>query len=232
MRPRRRKREHHQRLPGASRNAPGTSHQPRERMSTIVKHPQPPQHPQHPQPPRPAANENSSRANLPDQADHSQLYKWASSSISKESTARSRREYISGSTLSFRSKRSHRDYISGSPYRAINKTWYMTGPPREAISLSQSEGRKDTDPVQTRPHAALPDVSIDVGLETPEAASTSHIPREDRSPVVLEIRGSTPEPSEPRQCPDTPGKWFRPPSQGSKRPRSTSPPSPRRPRKH
>ena len=87
--------------------APGTSHQPRERMSTIVKHPQPP---------RPAANENSSRFNLPDQADHGRLYKRASSSISKESTARSRRDDFSRSTLSFRSKRSHRDYFYGSPY--------------------------------------------------------------------------------------------------------------------
>ena len=60
MRPQRRKREHHQRLPGANGNAPGTDHQPRERMSTIVKHPQLPQFPQHPQPLRPAANENSS----------------------------------------------------------------------------------------------------------------------------------------------------------------------------
>ena len=108
----------------------------------------------------------------------------------------------------------------------------MTGPPREAISLSQSDGRKETGPVQTPPLAALPDISIDVGLEPPEAASTSRILCEDRPPVVLEIPGSTPEPSEPRQCPDTPGKWFRSPSRGSKRPRSTSPPSPRRPRKH
>ena len=31
--------------------------------------------------------------------------------------------------------------------------------------------------------------------------------------------------------PDTPGKWFRPPAQGHKRTRTSSPPSPRRPRK-
>ena len=170
MRPRRRKRKHHQRLPGATGSAPGTSQPPRGRMSTSVKLPQ------HPQPPRSAANENSSRANLPDQADHGQLYKWAHSSISKESTARSRRDNFSGSTLSFRSKRSHRDYFSGSPYRAINKNRYMTGPPREAISLSQSDSREETDPVQTPPRAALPDVAIDVGLEPPEAAATSRIP--------------------------------------------------------
>ena len=108
----------------------------------------------------------------------------------------------------------------------------MTGPPQEAIPVLQSDSREETDPVQTPPRAALPDVAIDVGLEPPEAAATSCIPREDCPPVVLEIPSSTPEPSEPLQCPDTPGKWFRPPSLGSKRPRSTSPPSLRRPRKH
>ena len=197
-------------------------------MSTSVKHTQ---LPQYLQPPCSAANKNSSRANLPDQVDLGRLYKRVHSSISKESTARSRRDNFSGSTLSFRSKRSHRDYFSGSPYRAINKNRYMTGPPQEAISVSQSDSKKETDPVQTPPRAALPDISIDVGLEPPEAAATSRIPREDLPPVVLEIPSSTPEPSGPRQCPDTPGKWFWPPSRGSKRPRSTSPPSPCRPRK-
>ena len=162
-------------------------------MSTSVKHPQ---LPQHPQPPHSAANENSSQANLPDQADLGRLYKRAHSSISKESTSRSRRDNFSGSTLSFRSKRSHRDYFSGSPYRAINKNQYMTGPPREAISLSQSDSIKESDPVQNPPHAALPDVVIDIGLELPEGAATSRFPREDRPPVVLEIPSNTPEPSE------------------------------------
>ena len=45
MRPRRRKRKHHQRLPGANGSATGTSHQPREMMSTMVKHLQLPQLP-------------------------------------------------------------------------------------------------------------------------------------------------------------------------------------------
>ena len=84
IRPRRRKREHHhQRLPGATGSTPGTSPSPRGRMSTPVKHPQLPQLPQPHQPPRPAANENSSRAHLPDQPDPSRLYKRALSSISK-----------------------------------------------------------------------------------------------------------------------------------------------------
>ena len=203
-------------------------------MSTSVKHPQLPQLPQHHQPPRSTANENSSRANLPDQADPGRLYKRAHSSISKESTERSRRDNFSRSTLSFSSKRSHRDYFSGSPCRAINKKQYMTDPHREAISLSQSGCRQEMDPILTPPRAALPDVAIEVGLEPPEAASTSRIPREDQPPVILEIPCSTPEPdelSEPRQCPDTPGKWFQPPSRGSKRSMSDSPPSPRSPRK-
>ena len=58
---------------------------------------------------RPAANENSSRVNLPDQADHGRLYKWAPPSRVKESTERSRRDYFSGSSPSFSSKRPHWD---------------------------------------------------------------------------------------------------------------------------
>ena len=83
MRPRRKKREHHQRLPGATGSVPGTSPPPRGRMSTPVKHPQLPQHHQSP---RSTANENSSGAHLPDQPDPGRLYKQAHSSISKEST--------------------------------------------------------------------------------------------------------------------------------------------------
>ena len=231
IKPRRKKRKHHQRLPGASGSAPGTSQPPRGRMSTRVKHPQLPQPPQHPQPPRSAANENSSRPNLLNRADLARLYKRAHSSLSKESTTWSHRDNFSGSNLSLSSKQSHRDYFSGSPSRAVNKNWYMTDPLQEAISISLTARREEMDPVQTPPRAALPDVAIDVGVEPPETAATSRILREDRSPVVLEIPSSTPEPSEPRQCPDTPGKWFWPPVRGSKRPRSNSPPSPRHPRK-
>ena len=101
IRPRRGKREHHhQRLQGATGRAPGTSPPPRGRMSTPVKHPPLPQLPQPHQPPRPADNENSSRAHLPDQPDPSRLYKRAHSSISKDTTTRSRRNYFSGSNLS------------------------------------------------------------------------------------------------------------------------------------
>ena len=76
----------------------------------------------------------------------------------------------------------------------------MTGPPREAVSVSQSGSIKETDPVQTPQSAALPDVAIDIGLEMPEAAAISRIPHEDHPTVILEIPSSTPEPSEPRQC--------------------------------
>ena len=107
----------------------------------------------------------------------------------------------------------------------------MTDPLREAISVSLTAKGEETDPAQTPPHAALPDVTRDVGAEPPEATATSRILREDCPPVVLEIPSSTPEPSEPRQCPDTPGKFFRPPARGHKRLRTSFPPSPRRPRK-
>ena len=148
-------------------------------MRTSVKHPQPPQHPQHP---RPAAKDNSSQVNLPDQAVHGRLYERAPPSRVKESTEQSRRDYFSGSSLSFSSKWPHRDYFSGSPYRATNKNKFMTDPPREAISLSQSGCRTEIDPSQTPPRAALPDSVIEVGLKPPEAAATSRIPRHCRDP--------------------------------------------------
>ena len=88
----------------------------------------------------------------------------------------------------------------------------MTDPLREASSASVIAMRESPDPAQTPPRAALPDVSLDVGAETPEAAATARIPRADRPPVVLEIPSSHPEQSEPRRCPETPGKWFRPPA--------------------
>ena len=227
MRPRRRKKEHHQH-PGTSGNLPGTSQSPNPTMSASVKHPQSFQRPQHPQPPCSAANHNSARPNLLDQAELGRLYKRASSSISKESTTRSRRDYFSGSNLFFTcSQRSHRDYFSGSPSGHLNKNWTLTDPCRGA-STAVSER---LDPAQTPPRAALPDVRLDVGAEPPEAAATSRIPRAERPPVVLEIPGSIPEPSELRRCPDTPGKWFRPPKRGHKRLRTSSPLSPRRPRK-
>ena len=69
--------------------------------------------------------------------------------------------------------------------------------------------------------------------------TTSRIPREDLPPVILEIPSQSPDLEEepPRtpespQCPDTPGKWFRPPTRSPPtRSRSSSPPSPRRSRK-
>ena len=187
---------------------------------------------QHPQPPAPAANHNSARPDLLDQAELGRLYKPARPSISKDTTTRSRRDNFSGSNLSFNcSQRSHRDYFSGSPCRALNKNWHMTDPLREASSASTIAVRERSDPAQTPPCAALPDVSIDMGAEPPEASATARIPRADCPQVVLDISSSHPEQSEPRRCPETPDKWFRPPARGHKRPRTSSPPSPRRPRK-
>ena len=136
MRPRRKRKEyhHHHHYLGASGSAPGTSQPPRCSMSASVKHPQPPQPPQlaqHPQPPRSAANHNSARPDLLDQAELGRLYKSACPSLSKDTTTRSRRGNFSGSNLSFKSsQRSHRDYFSGSPCRALNKNWHMTDPLR------------------------------------------------------------------------------------------------------
>ena len=56
--------------------------------------------------------------------------------------------------------------------------------------------------------------------------TTSHIPREDLPPVILEIPSGSPDLEEepPRapespQCPDMPGKWFRPPNRSPPRSR-------------
>ena len=175
MRPQRKRRELHQQ-PGASGSTPGMSQPPRSQRSTPVKHPQVPQLQQPHQSLHPATYENLSWVHLPDQPDPSRLYKQAHPSISKDTTTRSRRDNFSGSNLSFNcSQRPHRDYFSGSPCRAFNKNWHMTDPLRKASSVSLTAVRESTDPVQTPPCAALPDVAIDVGLEPPEAAATAHI---------------------------------------------------------
>ena len=102
MRPCRRQREHHHHQhPGITGSQPGTSQSPSPAMSTPVNHPQTFQRPQHPQPPRSAANHNSARPSLLDQAELGHLYKPARTRISKESTTRSRRDNFSGSNLSF-----------------------------------------------------------------------------------------------------------------------------------
>ena len=96
MRPRRKRKEHHHQL-DTTGSAPGTSQPPRCSMSTPVK---PPQLPQRPQPPRSAANHNSARPDLLDQAELGRLYKPSCPSISKDTTTRSRRDNFSGSNLS------------------------------------------------------------------------------------------------------------------------------------
>ena len=74
MRPRRQK-HHHQHHRGTTGSVPGTSQPPRCARSTPVKHPQHLARPQHPQLPGPAANHNSERLDLLDQAELGRLYK-------------------------------------------------------------------------------------------------------------------------------------------------------------
>ena len=118
-------------------------------MSASVKHPQPPQLPQHPQPHRSAANHNSARPNLLDQAELGRLYKPACFSLSKNTTTRSRQDNFSRSNLSFNSsQRSYRDYFSGSPCQALNKNWHMTDPLSEASSVAIIAVRESSDPLR------------------------------------------------------------------------------------
>ena len=166
----------------------------------------PPKHPQHPL--SAAANENSSRANLWDQADPGRLYKQAQPSRVKESTKRSRRDYFSGSSPSFSSKWPRRDYFSGpsSHSRACkgpdtelslqpqaHRGRIQAGPRGRTISLPQSGCHSVSHHPQTPPRAAHPDSVIEVGLEPPAAALTSRIPCEDLPPVILEIPSGSPE---------------------------------------
>ena len=153
MRPSRRPRKHQHH----HASQPGTSQSPSSAMSTPAKHPRTFQRPQSP---GSAANHNSGRPNLLDQAELGRLFTPARSSISKESTARSRRDNFSGSNLSFSGlQRSHRDYFSGSPFGQLNKKVSLTDPYREA----QIVGSARSGPAQTPPRAALPDVPGDRG---------------------------------------------------------------------
>ena len=80
MRPHRQKKQHHHHHHhhlGATGSTPLTCQTPRCTRSTPVKHPQPLACPQHPQPPGPAANRNSARPDLLDQAELGRLYKQA-----------------------------------------------------------------------------------------------------------------------------------------------------------
>ena len=217
MRPCKIQGKHHHQHPLITGSQPGTSQSPSPAMSTQVKHPQTFQHPQHPQPPSSATNHISGRPNLLDQAELGRLYKPARSSISKESTTRSRRDNFSGSNLSFTGlQRSHRDYFSWSPSGQINKNVTLTDPYREArTAVSKRSG-----PAQTPPRIALPDVHLDIGAALPEAAATCRIPHADRPPVVLDIPGSTLEPSEPNRRTDSPSRGPRPPRRGHKWPRN------------
>ena len=136
-------------------------------------------------------------------------------------------------------------------YTSVSST--QAGPQGGAISLPQSNCHLVFHHPQTLPRSAHPDLILEVGLGPPAADlasripcedqqvadnSTSRIPREDLPPVILEIPSGShdleeelPRVPESHQCPDTPGKWFRLPTRSPPRSRSSSPPSPRRPRK-
>ena len=177
-------------------------------MSTPVNHPQTFQRPQHSQPPGSATNHNSEQPNLLDQVELGRLYKPARSSISKESTTRSRLDNFSRSKISFTGlQRSHRNYFSGSPPGQLNKNVSLTDPYREARTAVS----KRTGPVQAPPRAALPDVHLDIGAALPEAAATCRNPRADRPPVVLDIPGSTLERPESLQRTKSPRRGSRSP---------------------
>ena len=148
IRPRRRQGKHHHQHPVITGSQPGTSQSPSPVMSPPVKHHQIFHRPQHSLPPGSAANHNSERHNLLDQAELGRLFKPARSSISKESTTRSRLDNFSGSNLSFSGlQRSHRDYFSGSPFGQLNEKVSVTDPYREArIAGSVRSGPAQTPP--------------------------------------------------------------------------------------
>ena len=79
MRRRRKPRKHQRHHLSQTGSQPGTSQSPSSAMSTPVMHPRTFQRPQHPQPPGSAANNNSERPNLLDQAELGHLFKPARS---------------------------------------------------------------------------------------------------------------------------------------------------------
>ena len=129
----------------------------------------------------------------------------------------------------------------------------QVGPQGGAISLPQNDCHSVFHHLQSLPRSARPDLILEVGLEPPptnlasripcedqQVANnpTSRIPWEDLPLVFLEIPSGSPDleeelhraPESP-QCPDTPGKWFRPPNRSPPRSRTSSPPSPHCPSK-
>ena len=119
-------------------------------------------------------------------------------------------------------------------------------------SRTPREGQQPVDPVSRVPREDQPAESAtsrlpreDQQLWHPASrlllseSAASRVPREDQPPTVIEIPCGSPTPAEGRphapdspQCPETPGKWFRPDLQTRSpvRVRSPSPPSPPSPR--
>ena len=152
---------------------------------------------------------------------------------SRNPQKRSRRDYFSGSSPSFSSKWPRRDYFGPSPHSRACKGpdadlvpqpqthqgCTQARPQGRAIFLQQSGCHSVSHLPQSPPRSPRPDLVLEVGLEPPAAELTSCFLREELPPVILEIPSRSPEleeelprDTESHQCPDTPGKWFWPPT--------------------
>ena len=261
MRPRRRKRaqqKHH--LPGTNENSPGTDLRPRWMRRTPQKHPQHPLPVtanenssgvnlwNQVDPGRLYKQAQGSRVRQSSKRSRRDYFSGSSLSFSSK---RPRRDYFSETSPHSRACKGPVTELLLQPQTRRDCT--QAGPQGGAISLPQSGCHSVFHHPQSPPRSACPDLVINVTPEPPAADltsripredqqdadnSTSRIPREDLPPVILEIPNGPPNlkeelPRDPEshQCPDTPGKWFQPPTRSSPRSRSSSPPSPRRPRK-
>ena len=182
-----------------------------------------------------------------------QLYKQARRSRVKQFSKRLRRDHFFETSLHPKACRGPVSELLLQPQTcrgSTSESSYQAGPQGGAISLPQNDCHSVFHHPQSLPRSARPDLILEVGLGPPAVNLASRIPREDQQdavettsripcdnlpPVILDIPGGSPDLEEepPRapespQCPDTPGKWFRPPTRSPPRPRSSSPPSPRR----
>ena len=130
-------------------NLPGIDLRPRWMNRMPQNHPQPPQHPQHP---LSAANENSSRVSLWNQADPGRLYKQAQGSRVKESTKRSRRDYFSGPSPHSRACKGPDTELVPQPQ--THQGFTQTGPQGRAISLQQSGCHSVSHHLQSPPRSS------------------------------------------------------------------------------
>ena len=194
-------------------NRPGTSESSR---STPVEYPRTFLRPQHPRHPCFWTNQNAERRFDPDHPEFWGVYNLAQPSIQQDSAHRLRRDSFSGSGLSSPAlQRSHRDSFSESPPGQLNKEISLTDSSREArITEGSRPGI-----VYPLPHAARPDMRLEVDAAPPEAADLS---RAERPTTVLDI----PETGrlEDTRCPESSQKRgsLSPRRHTRKRPRNRS----------